>query len=287
MPELPEVETIRIGLTKRMLNVTITDVEVRKAKIVRGRAKKFIAGLTGQKFSSISRRGKLLIFHVAGVEAYMLVHLKMTGQLIYEKGGMKIAGGHSWPSLKDPLPNKYSHVVMRFADGGTLFFNDMRQFGYMELADVKRLQEVLDVFGPEPLEPDFTFEVLNQMLGKRTTAIKAALLNQTVLAGVGNIYADESLFVAGIKPTRRVNSLTVVEKKALFKAIPAMLLRALKFGGTTFSDYVDVEGKKGNFTRLLKVYGRGGQVCLKCKKTKLTKATVAGRGTVWCAYCQH
>lgn len=286
MPELPEVETIRIGLEKRMVNVVISAVEVRKKKIVRGAAAQFIAGLTGQKFSHISRRGKLLIFHLSDGEHYMLVHLKMTGQLIYEKGGTKIAGGHSWPSLKDPLPNKYSHVVIRFVDGGTLFFNDMRQFGYMELADNERLQEALDVFGPEPLEEDFTFEVFTQMLGKRTIAIKAALLNQTVLAGVGNIYADESLFMAGIRPTRRVNSLTMAEKKALFKAIPTILYRALKYGGTTFSDYVDVQGKKGNFTRLLKVYGRGGEVCVKCQKTRLTKAALAGRGTVWCATCQ-
>ncbi|MBI3255851.1 MAG: hypothetical protein HYZ63_02670 [Candidatus Andersenbacteria bacterium] len=163
----------------------------------------------------------------------------------------------------------------------------MRQFGYIELADTKRLVQVLDVFGPEPLEEDFTFEVFQAMLGKRAIAVKAALLNQSVLAGVGNIYADESLFLAGIKPTRRVNTLTLAEKKALFKAIPLILRRALKYGGTTFSDYLDVEGKKGNFTRLLKVYGRGGQVCVKCKQTKLIKATVAGRGTVWCPFCQH
>jgi len=300
MPELPEVETIRLGLAKRILGVPIKDVEVRKAKIIRGQAKKLVAALRGQKFLSISRRGKLLIFAFSsqGKSAphssqsdvgfsYMLVHLKMTGQLIYQKGKTLIAGGHSWPSLQDPLPNKYSHFIMDFADGGRLFFNDMRQFGYIELADAKRLAQALDVFGPEPLEPDFTFEVFNQMLGKRTIAIKAALLNQSVLAGVGNIYADESLFLAGIKPTRRVNSLTKAEKKALFKAIPVILKRAITYGGTTFSDYRDVEGQKGNFTRLLKVYGRGGQVCVKCKITKLIKAVVAGRGTVWCTFCQH
>lgn len=287
MPELPEVETIRLGLLKRLKGVRISDVEVRKAKIVRGDAKKLMKGLKGKKFTTITRRGKLLIFHVSGSEHYMLVHLKMTGQLIYEKGNTLIAGGHSWPSLQDPLPNKYSHVIISFVDGSTLFFNDMRQFGYVELADTKRLQAALDVFGPEPLESDFTFELFEKMLGKRSIAIKAALLNQTVLAGVGNIYADESLFLAGIKPTRRVNTLTTAEKRALYKAIPVMLRRAIKYGGTTFSNYRDVEGKKGNFTRLLKVYGRGGETCVRCKKSILVKNVVAGRGTVWCPTCQR
>jgi formamidopyrimidine-DNA glycosylase len=287
MPELPEVETIRLGLLKRLKGVKISDVEVRKAKVVRGDAKKLIKGLRGKRFTTITRRGKLLIFHVSGSEYYMLVHLKMTGQLIYEKGKTLIAGGHSWPSLQDPLPNKYSHVIISFADVSTLFFNDMRQFGYVELADEKRLKAVLDVFGPEPLEPDFTFELFEKILGKRSIAIKAALLNQTVLAGVGNIYADESLFLAGIKPTRRVNTLTSAEKRKLFKAIPVMLRRAIKYGGTTFSNYRDVEGKKGNFTRLLKVYGRGGEVCVRCRKSILVKDKVAGRGTVWCPVCQR
>ncbi len=287
MPELPEVETIRLGLLKRLKGVKISSVEVRKDKIVRGSSKKFIQLLKGKKFTTIARRGKLLVFHLSDGEHYMLVHLKMTGQLIYEKGKTLIAGGHSWPSLQDPLPNKYSHVIISFADGSHLFFNDMRQFGYMELADEKRLQVVLDIFGPEPLEKDFTFELFEKMLGKRSIAIKAVLLNQTVLAGVGNIYADESLFLAGIKPTRRVNTLTTAEKRRLYKAIPVILRRAITYGGTTFSNYRDVEGKKGNFTRLLKVYGRGGQICVKCKKTTLVKETVAGRGTVWCPTCQR
>jgi formamidopyrimidine-DNA glycosylase len=287
MPELPEVETIRLGLLKRIAGVKVKAVEVRKAKIIRGNAKQFTRALKGQSFSTITRRGKLLIFHVATSQHYLLVHLKMTGQLIYEQGKTVIAGGHSWPSLQDPLPNKYTHVIISFSNGGTLFFNDMRQFGYMEVADDRRLQQVLDVFGPEPLEKDFTFEVFENMLGKRTISIKAALLNQTVLAGVGNIYADESLFAARIKPTRRVNTLTISEKKALFKAIPVILRRAIECGGTTFSNYRDVEGGKGNFTRLLKVYGRGGERCGRCKKATLKKETVAGRGTVWCPNCQR
>lgn len=286
MPELPEVETIRLGLHRRILRTRITQAEVRQAKIIRGDAKKLTRALQGQRFMNITRRGKLLIFHLSKKEIYVLVHLKMTGQLIYEKGKTLVAGGHSWPSLQDPLPNKYSHLIISFANGGTLFFNDMRQFGYVELADEKRLQAVLLTYGPEPLEKTFTFEVFNRALGKRSIGIKAALLNQTIIAGIGNIYADESLFQAGIKPTRTVKSLTIEERQKLHKAIVYILKKAMRYGGTTFSQYRDVDGQPGNFTRLLKVYGRGGEMCPRCGKATLLKRKIAGRGTVWCPVCQ-
>jgi formamidopyrimidine-DNA glycosylase len=210
----------------------------------------------------------------------------MTGQLIYERGKVLVAGGHTFPTLADPLPNKYSHVIISFADGGKLFFNDMRQFGYMELADEARLAAALASYGPEPLAQDFIFDVFNVALGKRSIAIKAALLNQNIIAGIGNIYADESLFEAGIRPGRRVNSLKMTEKKALHAAIIKTLKKAMQYGGTTFSHYRDADGKHGNFTRLLKVYGRGGEICLRCKKTVLKKVKIAGRGTVFCPSCQ-
>lgn len=287
MPELPEVETIRLGLRRFLLRKQIVAVELKQVKVIRGDLVELHQALHGAQFSDITRRGKLLIFHLAKKKLYVLIHLKMTGQLIYEKGKTKVAGGHSFPSLTDPLPNKYSHLVITFADGGKLFFNDMRRFGYVELAGPERLAKVLATYGPEPLENGFTFAVFAKALGRRAISIKAVLLNQSVLAGIGNIYADESCFQAGIKPGRRVNSLTKNEKRALWLAIKKILKKALKYGGTTFSEYRDAEGKPGNFTRLLKVYGRGGKLCLKCRTTKLTKKKIASRGTVWCATCQR
>ncbi len=285
MPEMPEVETIRLGLARYILHKNITGLEVRKEKIVRTLGKKLAKKLRGKTFTAIGRRGKLLIFHVSSGE-YMLVHLKMTGQLIYEKGKTRIAGGHSWPKIADSLPNRYSHVIFSFADGSTLFFNDMRQFGYIELVDEARLRKILGTYGPEPLEATTTYEKFSEALGKRSVAIKAALLNQQIVAGIGNIYADEACFYAGIRPGRKVHSLTVVEKKVLFKSVRDVLKRALKYGGTTFSNFRDVEGKKGNFTRLLKAYGRGGMECLRCGFSPLKKGVIAGRGTVWCPSCQ-
>lgn len=285
MPELPEVETIREGLRRRLLRTSITKAQVTKSKIIRGDAKKLVRILKGAHFVDISRRGKLLIFHINKKGNYMLVHLKMTGQLIYEKGKTLIAGGHSFPLVQDPLPNKYSHLIISFTNGARLFFNDMRQFGYVELAQEKRLQQALSLYGPEPLEKGFTLAVFEKALGKRATSIKAALLNQHIIAGIGNIYADESCFMAGIKPSRKVNTLTTKEKEALWKAIPVVLKKAIAYGGTTFSHYRDADGKNGNFTRLLQVYGRGGKPCLRCG-TALLKRKIAARGTVYCPSCQ-
>lgn len=286
MPEMPEVETIRRGLTRHVLRKKITAVEVRKPKLVRGLGKMLASRVVGKRFTAIDRRGKLLVFHLSSDE-YMLVHLKMTGQLIYAKGRTRLAGGHSWPRIMDALPSKYSHVIFSFADGSMLFFNDMRQFGYVEVVNEERLTKILAGYGPEPLDVKMTLEEFSERLSKRAVAIKAALLNQQIVAGIGNIYADEACFYAGIRPGRKVKSLTLAERERLFTSVRQVLKRALRYGGTTFSNFRDVDGKKGNFTRLLKAYGRGGMECLRCGFSPLKRGIVASRGTVWCPNCQR
>lgn len=286
MPELPEVETIRQGLQRRVVGKRITGVDVRKQKMVRGSVPGFIRAVRGQKITSIGRRGKLLTFQIGNTGRYILLHLKMTGQLIYKSKKVMVAGGHQWPPVGNDLPNKYSHVIFSFVDKSQLFFNDLRQFGYLTLADKQKLRVVLAHYGIDPLEDEFTWEQFRQALGKRKGILKAVLLDQRVIAGIGNIYAGEICFHARLLPMRLVGSLSEKEKKALHRATRHVFKRAMRYGGTTFRNYRDTEGGKGNFTQLLKVYGRTGLLCKRCKKQRVVRIVVAGRGTHFCPRCQ-
>ena len=292
MPELPEVETIRRGLQRRVVGKPIAAVEVRKRKLVRGSAASFRRVLTGNEIAQVSRHGKLLIMPLADGDHVLLVHLKMTGQLIYRQKRLVIAGGHQWPPI-DPeeLPNKYSHIIITFADGSQLFFNDLRQFGFMEVANHARLNDIVDAMGIDPIKEHLTTDMFSDMMRKRTTSIKAALLNQSLIAGIGNIYADEICFVARVKPTRRANSLTAKERKAIQSATTRILEKAISHGGTTFRNYLNTEGGKGNFSELLKVYGREGKRCsrseCRTKDAVITKIRLSGRGTHFCPSCQR
>lgn len=285
MPELPEVETIRRDLSKLIIGKEIAKVVLNKPKIVKSPSKEFVKVLTGNKIKSLSRRGKLLIAELEK-GGWVLIHLKMTGQLIYRRGKTLITGGHPQPFDLDDLPNKYSHVILEFKDGGKLFFNDMRQFGYMKLVDKKELDNALAKYGIEPLLKNFTLPALQTVLKNKTTPIKAVLLSQPHIAGIGNIYADETCFMAGILPSRRAHKLTLDEISRLHKACHVIIKKAVEKRGTTFRDYRDPAGDKGNYVKYLKVYGRGGEKCLKCKVSILQKVRVAGRGTVYCLKCQ-
>ncbi len=282
MPELPEVETIRSDLKKKILNKKIKKVEVRLPKIVH--PENFAVTIKNNTFTDITRRGKLMIFHL-GSGGCMLVHLKMTGQLVYRDHGSITAGGHSQKGMGLDLPNKYSHVIFILEDGSQLFFNDLRQFGYLRIVDQAELDVVLAKFGIEPLSPDFTATRWSELLKNRKTNIKAFLLNQAVVTGIGNIYADEVLFASHVLPTRTVDSLTQREKTAIYKNIRAIIKKAIDHRGTTFNDYVDADGKKGSFIQFLKVFHKDGQPCPDCGAI-IQKTRVAGRGTHFCGECQ-
>jgi formamidopyrimidine-DNA glycosylase len=291
MPELPEVETIRQDLRSKILNKKILAFEVLAAKSFRGRTSKEGKELVGNALVEIERTGKLLIFVLKrpiGKKQYLLLHLKMTGQLIYtDKNSRKLsAGGHSDGGAKlDELPNKFTRAIFSFEGGFKLFFNDLRRFGYIALADDKELAKIRSKFGPEPLTQSFILPVFQKAISGRKKSIKAVLLDQQIIAGLGNIYVDESLFAAGIRPERRSDSLKLEEIKRLFIEINRILALAVEQRGTTFNNYVDSDGKKGNFSKFLKVYGRGKEKCLSCNRP-LIKTKVAGRGTHYCAFCQ-
>lgn len=286
MPELPEVETIRQDLKHKILGHVITSVTIRRKKMVRNSLPVFHRTLIGNAIVDIERRGKLLVCQLQQGEYDLLVHLKMTGQLIYQWDGKMIAGGHTQPPVGSDMPNAYSHIIIEFDNGSRLYFNDMRVFGFMRLVTPQEKESVLSQYGPEPLLDQFSITYLTDTLHRRKTSLKAVLMNQSLIAGIGNIYADESCFRARIRPDRLAGSLSLGEVVQLHRAIRSVLKKAILERGTTFNSYIDPEGRKGNFLRFLKVYGRGAKPCTRCGQP-LQKKKVAGRGTVYCASCQR
>ena len=284
MPELPEVETIRRDLQKAICGQKIARVIVRKPKLVRGSVRSLQLRLKGEAVSSVNRRGKLLIVALSPSKLYLLLHMKMTGQLIYQNSSSAVAGGHSWPPVSE-LPGKYTHIEFHFTDGSILFFNDLRQFGYVQLVSEAAKKQIEDRYGIEPLSRQFTVDKLSGVLKARKTSLKNVLLDQHSIAGLGNIYVDEAVFRAKILPMREANSLTPEEIKRLHKAIKDVLEMAIKYRGTTFNNYRDASGRRGDYVRRLKVYGRAGEACRRCGAV-LLRVKTAGRGTVYCPDCQ-
>lgn len=292
MPELPEIQTILNGLRRFILNKPISKVEIidKKIEIKVSDLNK----IKGDVFSGASRLGKLLFFSFSGNEKKLLIHLKMTGQLIFCSSNTKnkalLAGGHSDKNYSkiNCSDLKYPRFKVFFKDGPVLVLNDARRFAYVRLVDEKQFSEVKSRFGLEPLDKkDFTYDRFLELIESRGRKnIKAFLLDQSIIAGIGNIYADEILFASKINPLRKVSDLNKGEIKFIFNNIYKILKLAVDKKGTTFSDYVDAEGKSGGFLKMLKVYGRDGDGCYKCAGI-IKKIKVAGRGTHYCPKCQE
>lgn len=285
MPELPEVETIRTDLNKKLKGETIQSVFIVLSRQVRGSTANFKSFLRGKVVDKFNRRGKLIYISFENSDKFLLIHLKMTGQLIYCKGDNLIAGGHSDNNKPSCELDKHTRVVFEFKDGASLKFNDQRTFGYLEIVDKNKLDMILSKFGPEPLKKEFSLEYFKKLLQARSAPIKAVLLNQENIAGIGNIYADESLFMAGILPWRPALSLTDSEIKKLHKAIKDVLRLSIKSRGTTFNNYRDADGNRGDFIKKLKVFGKNNEPCPQCGRP-IEKNKTAGRGTHYCLHCQ-
>jgi len=304
MPELPEVETIRRDLVARLLGQSFTSIEVLSSKTASHPAVFFANNLRDRKIIKLERRGKLLIFKLSLKKEtprnrstksqldYLLIHLKMTGQLVYLDKKEKVAGGHSlsgdsfMTAVGGELPNKHTRAVFGFKNGGQLFFNDLRKFGYLKLVTAEELARLLkNNYGPEPLTKDFSYPFLKATLKNKKVKTKVLLLNQKLIAGLGNIYVDEALWAARVNPERIAGSLTEPEIKKLWQVINAIIRKAIAYRGTTFRNYVDSRGQQGNFSDRLAVYGRQGQSCQNCHSL-IAKKKVAGRGTHYCPNCQ-
>ena len=284
MPELPEVETVRTDLVKNLKGKKILDVEVKVAKMASPRPPLFEKKVIGQKILDISRRGKLLIFKLPNI--YMLAHLKMTGQFVFlPKKGKLVFGGHTIAGLNE-TPNKYTHFVFTM-ENGILYFNDLRKFGYFKLVSPKELNEILKNYGIDPLAKEFTIKTFQEILLKKPNAkIKQILMDQKLIAGIGNIYADEICFYAKVLPERQAKSLADEEIKLLFSGIKKILQKAVEERGTSVNTYVDGNGKKGNYAKFLKVYQQEGKKCLRCKKGIIKRMKMGGRSTHFCTECQ-
>lgn len=286
MPELPEVETVRLQLLYKIKGKVIDKVKVLNPKST-GDNKKFSSKLKGKQITHIDRIGKLMIFSFTKEpNLFLLAHLKMTGQFFFVDKKEISGGGHTATKADTRnLPNKHTRIAFYFVDGSTLFFNDMRKFGYVKIANLKEMELARSRFGQEPINPDFDIKSFTTKLKKRNTPIKAVLLDQTFVAGLGNIYVDEALFLAKVRPDRKASTITDSEAKKIAKASGDVMNKSISVGGTTFQYFADTSGEAGNFKDLLKVFGKQNSPCPKCR-TLIIKTRVAGRGTHFCPTCQ-
>jgi len=269
MPELPEVETIVRGLREPLVGRQFTGVRVGWENLVaRPTVGEFERGLVGQRILGLKRRGKYLVFALSGGGS-LIIHLRMTGRLLIKNSNDEL--------------DKHDHLIFELDDGRELRFNNVRKLGRVYLVDDE--DEIVGRLGPEPLDDDFTQADFAALLSARRGMIKPLLLNQQFMAGIGNIYADEALFVARIHPERKADTLTAGEVERLYHAIRQVLAQGIQNRGTTFSDYLDAEGREGRNQEHLRVFRRTGQPCPRCG-TPIERTVVGGRGTYFCPKCQ-
>jgi formamidopyrimidine-DNA glycosylase len=288
MPELPEVETVRTGLAQLLPGRVINSIDFDWPKSFPN-AKHDVAELViGAKMLDVRRRAKVLLIDLSSKYS-LVIHLKMTGQLVFKSEAERFGAGHPSESLVGDLPDRSTRVTLTFNDGSQLFFNDQRKFGWMRLIPTAEVIN-LDFFkkvGPEPLADDFDWRDLrDRLLRRRNTNIKAALLDQTVVAGVGNIYADEALWGARLHPTTPVRDISAAKFHKLYDELVYVLRLSIEKGGSSDRNYVNAEGKRGSYISFARVFRREGQACARCGHT-IEKIRVAGRGTHICPHCQR
>ena len=272
MPELPEVETVRRGLETLILGKKISSIEIRYPKMIKTDLEAFQNELVGQVVESMRRRGKYLLFYLT--DKVLISHLRMEGKYFY---------------YPDQVPErKHAHVFFQFEDGGTLVYEDVRKFGTMELLAPQFLDAyfVSKKLGPEPREEDFNLQTFQAALSKSKKPIKSHLLDQTLVAGLGNIYVDEVLWRAQVHPARPSQSLTAKEVTALHDQTIAVLGQAVEKGGSTIRTYTNAFGEDGTMQDFHQVYGKTGQPCARCSAT-IEKIQLGGRGTHFCPQCQR
>jgi formamidopyrimidine-DNA glycosylase len=270
MPELPEVETTRRGIAPHVVGRSVAAVEVREPRLRWPVAQELSEALAGQRIEGIDRRGKYLLLRTAA--GTLLVHLGMSGSLRY---------------LPEPrVPGTHDHIDVEFVGGGVLRYHDPRRFGSFHLTPAPERHPLLKDLGPEPLGDDFDADYLWQQSRGRRVAIKPHLMNSRVVVGVGNIYANEALFRAGIHPARSARRIARERFEPLVAAVRAVLREAIEVGGTTLRDYVGGDGAPGYFRNALRVYEREGEACRTCG-TKIRRRVLGQRATYFCTTCQR
>ena len=302
MPELPEVETVTRGLRRLIVGKKVAHISSDNPKSFPNPQVEVDNFIIGKTITQVHRRAKVLIIDFSSDYSF-IIHLKMTGQLVYVNtkkalshesiaddnlSEQRFGAGHPNDSLIGRLPDTSTRVILTFDDESHLYFNDQRKFGWMRLMPTASVPEIdfMKRLGPEPLEDDFTGEVFYRRLQRRkNTSIKAAILDQTVLAGVGNIYADESLWGAKIHPKTIVKNLSKNEISKLTHEIKYVMNLSIEKGGSTDRNYVNAEGKRGSYIDFARVFRRVNEPCQRCN-TLIVKTRVASRGTHLCPECQ-
>lgn len=280
MPELPEVEIIRRGLAKRLIGDSIINIEIKIAKMFRGDPKAILKS----PIIAVRRIAKVLVIDFANDQS-LLVHFKMTGQLIYVKNNDIAIGGHPELAYEQPLPHKYTHIIYYLKDKAKLYYNDLRQFGWHWVVPTKQLAATLgqEFAGVDVASPAFTPKFLKNFGKSRPNrSIKEVIMEQRFMAGLGNIYAAEALWQAKIRPDRKAKSLKDDEIEALYKGIKYVIDLSLKYGGSSFNSFVDAAGKQGAFLQYAEVYKKSqdsfGHAIERIKQ--------GGRTTYFCPVCQ-
>lgn len=286
MPELPEVETVVRGLNRLILKKKIAQVKHDWPKSFPNLEKDVNDFMIGAEIFKVQRRGKAIIIKLNN--GWVLVtHLRMTGQMVY-RGEENWGAGHPNDDFLNDLPNKSTRVEIDFEDQTKLFFNDQRKFGYMKLLPEPEIEELpfFVKLGPEPLEDNFTVEIFKErLLKKKNSLVKPTILDQSVIAGVGNIYADEALWRAKIHPETRIKDFSNIDFKNLHESIRFVMNKSIEKGGSTDRNYVNADGSRGNYLEYAAVYHKNGQPCKRCG-TEISKIRVGGRGTHFCENCQ-
>jgi formamidopyrimidine-DNA glycosylase len=281
MPELPEVETVRRQLEKVIVGKEVSEVVVLKDKSWNGD----ISQVVGQSITAVKRRSKVLILRLNN-ELNLTIHLKMSGQLIYVDGAFRTGGGHPTDDWVQNLPSSHARIIIRFRDGTTLFFNDQRIFGWIRLVTDEQLEASLQGLAPDVIDEEITAEYLFEKSQRRSIPVKQFIMDNQIVAGVGNIYASDALNLAKISPLRPTSTLSKEEITLLLQSMREVIKLGIELGGATaHGKYVDVAGLAGKYQNVMRVYNKKGEPCPNCGEV-IVKIKLAGRGTFYCPNCQ-
>lgn len=282
MPELPEVETIARRLATKLIGRTILSVAVLRSKSWSGQSEFVI----GRRIKTVARRAKILIIEFDNSLVSILIHLKMTGQLIHvDQDKIKIGGGHPTADWVEELPGKHTRVILQLDDGSTLYFNDMRVFGWMKVVTKAEKTKELANYGSDIIDSKITDVWFYQQLQKKSQSIKQVIMDSAFIAGVGNIYACDGLHLARISPTRLAKTLSQSEAEQLLVALQTVINRGIELGGATIQNYKNVDGLSGKYQHERRVYARESDSCVVCGQSIL-RIKQGGRSTFYCPRCQ-
>lgn len=284
MPELPEVETIASRLNTVLPKYQITEVLVAKEKSFQGS----VSPIIGSTVTQVSRRAKMIQIYLDGTHN-LLVHLKMTGQLIFQSSEVRLGGGHPTADWISELPSKHTRVSFSLVDeqdnSASLFFNDMRIFGWIKVADENLVAQEYQKYAPDIIDPRITSEYFFNKLQNTSRKIKQVVLDNKIVAGIGNIYACDGLHLARIHPERKANTLSKEESDRLLASLKKVITLGITLGGATIDNYKNVDGFSGGYQDVVRVYGKEGEPCMQCPGI-IQKKKIGGRGTYYCSKCQ-